>query len=175
MLHITTGEKIGFFIASLKRHLALLIFNSILLIASCGGIYFIFLSNSNANLFETGILTFFIAIFTLISTIFLFMNSSSIRYYYEKEIVKKYGRYRDAQVTEMIHETDTEDKVIRCFISVHYGGEKLTGLFELPLEESQLLPLLLAMQKIPIHVVDAIPSLFNIAQKKLLRKLRAKK
>ncbi|MEJ2498842.1 MAG: hypothetical protein P8Y49_02680 [Sulfurovaceae bacterium] len=174
MFHITAGTKIGFFIAALKKHLALLIFNFILLLVSCGGIYFLFYANDGLNLFEIIVITFFIAMLTLISIVFLYMNISSIRYYYEKEIVKKYGRYRDADIAEMTRETDTKDGVIRCTISVNYAGEKLTDLFELPLDESHLLPKLLAMQKVPIRVVDAMPSLFNIAERKLLKELRAK-
>lgn len=171
---LTIGEKIHFLLLAFKRHLPLLIFNFILLLASCGGIYFIFYANVGLSLFEIIVIAFFIAILTLVSIVFLSMNISSIRYYYEKEIVKKYGRYRDAGIAEITHEADAEDGVIRCTISVNYAGEKLTDLFELPLEESYLLPKLLAMQKVPIHVVDAMPSLFSIAERKLLKELRTK-
>lgn len=167
------GEKIHFLLLALKRHLPLLIFNFILLLASCGGIYFVFYV-VGLGLFEIIVIAFFIAILTLLSIVFLSMNISSIRYYYEKEIVKKYGRYRDAGIAEITHEADTEDGVIRCIISVNYAGEKLTDLFELPIKESHLLPKLLAMQKVPIHVVDAMPSLFSIAERKLLKELRVK-
>ncbi len=172
MARVITGwEKVGFFIDALKEN-AMSYGLAIVFLCTHGGVggailYFgtdlDFLQLFAGYVFLVAGVGTFLLIF--------YLNISSMAYYYENAIMKKYGRYRRATVTEITHETDETDGVIRCFITVRHAGEELADLFELSLEKAHLLEQLLVMKDIPVRIVDDMPALLRIAPRKLHREL----
>lgn len=94
-----------------------------------------------------------------------------MHYYFNAALMKKYARYRTAAITEVTKEIDAKDEVIRCFISVNYGGHALTDLFELPLKSEHLLKNLKKNMRISIRIADQLLSEMRISPKKLLKQL----
>jgi hypothetical protein len=167
---ITGREKLGFFLYALKEHTFMYGMSLLpLSFAGIGGAIWYFANDleMDQTIFVAVSLVFGLGFFLMM----IYFSISSMRYYYENAIIKKYGRYWSMPVAEITHEVDEEDEVVRCFISVRYVGQTLGDLFELPLEKKHLVPALEGMREVPVRVVEGMPSLLRIAPRKLLREL----
>lgn len=175
MARVITGrEKVGFFIDALKEN-AMSYGLAIVFLCTSGGLggaILYFGTDLDFLQLLAGYILLIAGVGSFLSIFYL--NISSMAYYYENAIMKKYGRYRRAAVTKITHEADDTDGVIRCFITVRHAGAELADLFELSLEKAHLLDVLLSMREIPVRIVDDMPELLRIAPRKLLKELELK-
>jgi len=164
-------DKYTFFRYALKQHLFTYLL-SLFFLVSFGGVGLaILLFSKSSNFTDTfGALVFLIAGIGVFSLMF-YLNISSMQYYYELAIIKKYARYKTATITEISKEIAEDDGVIRCFISVNYEGYILTDLFELSIEKENLLKYLKEKMYISIRIAEQLPSAMRISPRKLLRQL----
>lgn len=102
-----------------------------------------------------------------------YLNFSSMQYYFDAALMKKYARYRTAAITEIEKEVDEKDEVVRCFITVNYEGHTLTDLFEILIKNEHLLENLKKNMRISIRIADQRLSEMRISPKKLLKQLEA--
>lgn len=137
-----------------------------------GGVGLLILLNADNTLDIIGGGLFLASGIFAFSLIF-YLNISSMQYYYESALMKKYARYKILRVTDIIKEIDEEDEVIRCFISIDYNNDTLSDLFEISLEKEHLLDNLKIGMLIDVRIAEQLPSAMRIANRKLLKRLES--
>ena len=164
-------ERTHFFFEALKKHIVLYVMAIVFLLAFGGVGLGILLFSEELNIGEM----VFGAVFTFVGVgsffLILYLNLSSMRYWFNSAVMKKYARYKKAAITEVTFEHDTVDGLILCFISINHQGYILTDVFELAIEKEYLLAYLKKKLFISIRIAEQLPSAMRIAPKKLLRQL----
>jgi len=111
-----------------------------------------------------------------------FINSTE--YYYESELSRKYGRYIEAEVTEVSIEQREEfsgpknnRKVCEIFtdlyISTDYDGKTRTVMHEFKDDDGRLAERLKPGMTVSMRVVPGMPETLRIAPRRLVRQLEA--
>lgn len=137
-----------------------------------GGTGLLFLLNTD-NTPKTIFGALFLASGIFAFSLIFYLNISSMRYYYESALMKKYARYKILRITDITKETDEEDEVIRCFICIDYNSDTLSDLFEISLEKEHLLDNLKVGMLIDVRIAEQLPSTMRIANRKLLKRLES--
>ncbi|MFP4845536.1 hypothetical protein [Winogradskyella sp. PE311] len=106
-MKITISDKVNFSISAVKKHSFLLLMGLTFLGIGCFLIYLGITSDANIPLLVAG------GFVTLFMGFFLgYTMPSSFMYYYEKEVVKKYGSYTKAIITKKyIEDQSYEERV----------------------------------------------------------------
>lgn len=164
-------ERIHFFFEALKKHLVLYIMAVVFLLAFGGVGLGILLFTNDLDLGELifGSVFLFVGIGCFI--LIFYLNISSMQYWFNSAVMKRYARYRKAAITEVTHEYDTVEGIILCFISINHQGYILTDVFELAVEKEYLLVHLKKKLFISIRIAEQLPSSMRIAPRKLLAQL----
>jgi len=186
-LSITLNQKVIFFVEAVNQHVVLYILAIIFLI-SFGGMGLLMLHGLDESSYNSGtsivgwvFLSVGVGSFLLI----FYLNISSVAYYYESAIVKKYGSYQRATVVKVEHEieytsSNKDDEIyeipsgIRCYLTLNYNMREYMGVFDLQIKDKELLIILETIEDIPVRIVKDIPEYFRIAPRKLYTELNKK-
>lgn len=169
---LTFKDKKHFFFVALKEHLVLYMM-SLFFLLSFGGVGLSMLVFSKELDIPSLIAAIvFLVIGVGIFVLIFYLNISSMQYYFNSAVMKKYARYKRVAITDVTYEEMPEDGVILSFISVNYEGHTLTDVFELPIEKKTLLKHLKKKMFIYISIAEQLPSAMRIAPKKLLKQLQ---
>jgi len=180
---ITLKQKRTLLFVALKKHLGIILLMSLMTV--------VFLGSGLAILYfaEDGGMFFLGAFFSLIGGVLLvagiFMNLSSVRFHYEGELGRKYGRYHQVDITEIkedIHiERETNkhsanygqevDRHYYYAITVLLNQQLLTALYEPPKGKHELTQNLVVGMKIQVRMVPGMEQTLRISPRKLTAQL----
>ncbi|MDO6597602.1 hypothetical protein Q4512_11810 [Oceanihabitans sp. 2_MG-2023] len=176
------SDRKNFTLFALKQHIGLL---GIWLVFILFGCFFIFLGN-NIEKEGYGFILFGIAFIVLSSTFMLFTLPSSIIYYYEQALTKKYGSYTTATITnkridDYSHTTSSFDggkskKIAEFLYAIEFQFSYNNQVFEGEcfFEHQATFEAITLETQLPIQFLKTNPKKITVRRRKLANQLGIK-
>ena len=180
---ITPKQKRTLLFTALKKHLGIILLMSFMTVVFLGSGLAILYFAKDGEMFFLG--AFFSLIGAALLVAGIFMNTSSVRYYYEGELGRKYGRYHQASITEIKEDIHIERETNKH--SRHYGQEvdrhyyyaitvllnqqPITAMYEPPKGKHELAQKLVEGMNIQVRMVPGMEQTLRISPRKLTAQL----
>ena len=182
---ITLKQKRALLFAALKKHLGIILLMSFMTLVFLGsGVAILYFAEGGEMVFLGGFFSL-IGAASLVANII--MNTSSVRYYYEGELGRKYGRYEQVAIVEIKEEIHIEretnkhsgnygkevDRHFYYAITVLLNQQPITAMYEPGKGKHEMAKKLEAGMKIQVRMVPGMAQTLRISPRKLTTQLQA--
>ncbi len=182
---ITLKQKRALLLGALKKHLGIILLMSFMTLVFLGsGVAILYFAEGGEMVFLGG---FFSVIGAALLIANIIMNTSSVRYYYEGELGRRYGRYEQVTIIEIKEDIHIERETNKH--SRNYGEEvdrhyyyaitillnqlPATAIYEPPKGKHELAKKMVVGMKIQVRMVPGMLKTLRISPRKLTAQLEA--